>query len=169
MFLVDNIQWEFPCDIERTAEIVSSDISGMMMDTRYFNDVIGTYMKYTVTIVVPFGKENEYSQLYQVLSDPLADHGFEFPYNESTIYFFGRITNIKDVYRKLPDGTIHWRGIQFDAIANHASRTRSLDDVLTRGLTPLPDIAGAKEGVLYIYNGSSWVEITYDDADGKAY
>ena len=46
MFSVDGVQWDVPCRIVRTAEIAASEISGMLLDRTYFNDVLGTWMRY---------------------------------------------------------------------------------------------------------------------------
>lgn len=118
MFTVDGMQWTFPCDIERVAEITSSEISGMLLNKNYFNDAIGTYLSYTVTIVVPFGSESTYNSLYEILTDPVDSHVFTFPYNSGTKTINGRIQSISDVYRRLPNGTAHWRGIKFTVISN---------------------------------------------------
>ena len=105
MFSVDGIQWTLPCDIERTAEMEASEISGMLLNKQYFNDVIGTYLRYTVRIVVPFGGEAEYSQLYEILTDPVDAHSFVLPYNRDNISITGRVERISDIYKRLPNGT----------------------------------------------------------------
>lgn len=129
-WFVDGNEWDIPCTIERTSEIQSSDISGMMLDKTYFNDVLGTYMQYNLKVAVPFGYEDEYNDLYEVLTEPVAGHDFSFPYADEPIEFNGRIQDVKDVYVRLPDGKMHWRGTSFTVIANEPSKEAQLSDVI---------------------------------------
>ena len=55
-FTVDGVEWNIPCTIERTAEITASEISGLLLNRNYFNDVLGTYMRYTISIAIPKSK-----------------------------------------------------------------------------------------------------------------
>ena len=61
---IDGNAWNYPCTIQRVAEVTPSDISGMLLDKQYFNDVLGTWMKYTVTIAVPKDREEDYTTIY---------------------------------------------------------------------------------------------------------
>lgn len=170
MFTVDGMQWTFPCDIQRVSEITASDISGMLLNKNYFNDVVGTFLKYTVTIVVPFGSISDYTRLYEILTDAVDAHSFVLPYNQGTITITGRVSSVSDVYRRLADGTTHWSGIQFSVIANSPNKTHSLGEAIQRGLSPLPNIVGAVQGDTYTFDGSSWVPFSgYPDADNRSY
>lgn len=170
MFTVDGMQWTLPCDIKRVAEVTASEISGMLLNKNYFNDVIGTFLQYTISIVVPFGKMSQYSKLYEILTNAVDAHSFVLPYNSGTITITGRVQNISDIYRRLRDGTTHWTGISFTVVANSPYKTHSLGEAITRGTSPLPNITGAKEGDTYTFNGSTWVAYTgYTDADSKSY
>ena len=170
MFTVDGMQWTFPCDIERTTEVTESEISGMLLNKNYFNDVIGTFLKYTITLVVPFGNEGKYTQLYEIITEPVDAHTFILPYNEGTITITGRVSNIADAYRRMANGATHWVGIKFDVISNAPTKTHELGDVISRGISPVPDISGAQEGDTYTWNGTGWIEYEdYEDADGKSF
>lgn len=169
MFTVDGMQWTLPCDIERTAEMTASEISGLLLNKQYFNDVIGTFMRYSVSIVVPFGQMGDYARLYQILTDPVDAHAFVLPYNQGNISITGRVQNISDIYRRLPDGSSHWRGIKFDVISNSPTRTHTLGEAISRGIAPLPQVNGAREGDTYTYNGTDWVTADFENADEKAY
>lgn len=165
MFTVDGMLWDLPCDIERKAEMQASEISGMLLDKHYFNDVVGTFLTYSITLVVPFGKETQYARLYEVLTEPVDGHLFVLPYNRGNITITGRVTNISDVYKPMPDGSVHWKGIRFDVISNAPNKTQSLGEAITRGLAPLPDVGGAEIGVYYIYDGSTWSEADIPNGD----
>ena len=44
MLTIDGVVYDVKVDVRRTAEMTASDISGLMMDKSYFNDVLGTYL-----------------------------------------------------------------------------------------------------------------------------
>lgn len=169
MFTVDGMEWTFPCDISRVSEMTASEISGMLLNKNYFNDVIGTFLKYTITLVVPFGGENEYVRLYELLTDPVDGHAFVLPYNASTINLTGRVQNISDVYKRLADGTIHWKGIKFDVVSNSPNKTHTLGEAISRGVAPVPDVAEPEAGTAYEYDGSQWVPVSLTNADDTPY
>jgi hypothetical protein len=169
MFTVDGMQWDMPCDIERTAEMTPSEISGMLLNKQYFNDVIGTYLRYSVTVVVPKGREDQYTRLYEILTDPVDAHSFVMPYNRGNITITGRVENVSDIYKRLMGGGRIWRGVRFEVISNTPTKTHSLGEVVTRGLAPMPDIGGAQIGILYQFDGTGWVEADIENVDNKAY
>lgn len=168
-WVIDGVGWNIPCTIEREAEITASEISGLLLDKTYFNDVLGTYMKYTISIAIPRGMESEYASLYETLTAPVDGHTFTLPYNQSTITITARVTNIRDRYVRLPNGKNTWRHTQFDIIANHPSKEYLLEEVISHGLTPTPEAPSATIGDLYEYTTYGWVERYYDDADSIGY
>lgn len=127
LFSVDGVEWPFPCTIERVSEIRASSISGLMLDGSYFNDVQGQYLKYSVAIAVPRGQEVTYNALYEVLTSPVNEHSFVFPYNSGTVAFDGRVESVSDrfVYNGFGK-TQQWRQIKFDAVANKPKRKSAL-------------------------------------------
>ena len=163
---IDDKDWNYPCTVERTGDIESSDISGVMLDRNYFNDVIGTYMSYDVKIAVPREHEQDYYEIYEMLTDPVGWHSFLLPYNDGTIEITGRIESVKDVYVKLPNG-VTWRGIQFEVISNTPTKKYTLDEIVAMGRMPLPSITDAEYGDAYYFGGSGWVEL--EDADDYSY
>lgn len=167
MFTVDGITWPYPCDIERVAEMTPSEISGMLLDNTYFNDVLGTFMRYTVKIAVPINAMGAYSQIYEALTEPVDGHAFVLPYNSSTISITGRVGNVSDVYVRMANGGIYWKGIQFEVTSNAPSKELSLSEVITRGRAPLPYVSGVQVGDTYTYTASGWVKVL--DADDTGY
>ena len=159
MFTIDDMQWDVPCKIERTAEIKASEISGMLLNKQYFNDVIGTYLTYEISIAVPRQKRSLYTRLYEILTDPVDAHTVMVPYNQGNITITGKIDEVKDSFIKLNKAVNYWYGISFTIISNAPNKTYSLGEAIARGLAPLPDIGGAQTGVYYIYDGTSWQEI----------
>ena len=164
-FYIDNNEIDLPCTIERVAELSASDVSGILLDKTYFNDVLGTYMKYTIAIAVPVGREGLYASLYEVLSDPVDGHEFVLPYNQETIEITGRVQTISDKYYREENGVQIWRGTKFEIIANHPSKELSLSEVIERGMTPLPDVRFPNIGDFYEYLSTGWtyIELSGDD------
>lgn len=113
MFYIDAVPFDFWCDIERTSKIEESDNSGMMLNGNIKKDPIATYLTYDVTLVVPLGQENLYSTLYEIITNPVKEHTFVFPYNQNTIEFKGFISTVSDRLFRQKDNVNIWRGTKF--------------------------------------------------------
>lgn len=123
MFSIDGVDFDMPASIHRKANVKSSDISGDLLNGDYFNDVIGTYMEYEITVAVPVQREEDYSALYEILSDPVPYHNVRMPYNQTTIEFRARVETISDqLYRQDDRRTVFdrniWRGTSFTVVAS---------------------------------------------------
>lgn len=163
MFSVDGTAWEIPCTVKRQSKLESSDISGRMLDKTYFNDVLGTYMVYTVTIAIPLNQLDKYNELYEILSDPVDGHQFVLPYGGGTIELTGRIQSVSDEYVYISKDRQHWRKSGFTITANHPSKEVELGEVISRGRTPLPEAASVVNGSTYTMTSSGWVEVADGD------
>jgi hypothetical protein len=159
MFSIDGITWDIPCDITRVSEITASNISGILMDGTYFNDVIGTYLSYTVKLAVPLNMMQAYARLYETLTQAVEGHDFVFPYNRSTAEVHGRVTNISDVYVRMPNNGIHWTGIQFQVISNIPAKRQTLTGAINRGIPVEPDVSEPQIGDTYTYTENGWVAV----------
>lgn len=169
MISIDGRRWSVPCDMTRTAEVRPSEISGMMLDKSYFNDVIGTYLQYDVTLAVPPSMTDEYDAIYEALTDPVDGHQFILPYGQSTVQLTARVEDVKDVYVRTLSGKGLWRGIQFSVTANHPTKKMELGEVVTLGRTQLPESIDVPVGTVYEATASGWVEIDLIDADSVWY
>lgn len=168
MFTIDGIQWNIPCTVERVSEIKSSEISGMLLNRQYFNDVLGTWLKYSITIAVPFGYMDQYADIYETLTQPKDGHTFILPYNNGEVTITGRVSVVSDRWVKNGSNN-HWRQTKFDVIANHPTKQMSLTDVITTGLTPLPADISATVGDIYEYTQSGWVQRDWVSAEDTYY
>lgn len=170
MFTIDGLYWPWPCTIERVASVTPSDVSGMMLDRSYFNDVIGTYMSYSVSIAVPLDERDSYSELYEKLTDPVEGHVFMLPYNQGLVEISGRVDgDVSDAWVKMNTGR-YWKNVRFSIRANNASKHMSLEDVITRGRTMLPELTTPQEGVTWIWHNNTWNHtVDYRNADVIAY
>ena len=170
MFTIDGETWPYPCSLTRTTELRASEVSGMLLDKSYFNDVLGTFMSYSVSVAVPLNKRDLYTSLYRKLSDPVDGHTFVLPHDQGELTVTGRVQNISDVYVRLPGGGLTWKGIRFDIVANHPTRSYSLSEAIEQGQTPLPVVADHHEGDTWVWSNNTWVlSVSYDDADAKRY
>lgn len=166
MITIDGVVWSVPCKIVRTAEIRPSQISGLMLDKSWFNDVIGTYMSYTVTLAVPVTLRDLYAQIYEILTDPVDGHAFVLPYNGITVSVTGRVQSVKDELVRFPGDVNHWKGVTFTVTGNHPSKHYSLGQMLIRGRKALPETAMPHEGDTWSYTDGAWVKtVSYEDAD----
>ena len=164
---IDGIEWSIPCQITRTAEMAASDISGVLLDKTYFNDVLGTYMKYDIAIAVPFGMEDDYTDLYETVTSPVDAHEFILPYGQTTIAITGRVASVSDQYVYMDGTRNYWKGFSFTVIANHPTKENSLGDVITRGMSPMPAHVIIPDGAIYEWDAQegTWSRIELEDAD----
>jgi hypothetical protein len=172
MWSTDSNVWEVPCDISRVAEIRPSDISGALLDRSWFNDVLGTYMQYEVTMVYPPDADGQalYNTIYELLTQPVAGHTFVFPYNSGTIEITGRVQQVSDVYVQLADGLAYWKGIRFTVLANHPSKSQTLEEAIAYGgASVLPESQTIAENDMYEYTSEGWEPVSFDDGDTKRY
>ena len=115
---VDGVTYNIACSTTRRAVIRSSEVSGMLLDKTYYNDVVATYLEYTVKMAVPRGSETEYAALYEVLTNPVGQHTFILPYNQTTTSVTGRVEVVQDQYVGTKNGVKLWRSISFKVISN---------------------------------------------------
>lgn len=169
MLNIDGLEWNIPCEITRQAEMKASDISGMLLNRQYFNDVLGTYMTYEVSIEVPYWMVETYVDLYELLSTPVDGHSFVLPYNDTQISITGRIQVVKDEYVLKFGGSGRWRNTTFKIIANHPSKQMDALEVITTGMTPLPEAPSPEVGDLYEYTAYGWIQRYYANADEIEY
>lgn len=166
MFIVDGLQFNLPHSIERSASLTASEVSGMLLNGQYLNDVIGTYMQYSVKIAVPRGQELEYTYLYEVLTNPVDAHTWVFPYNQNFIELTGKVDVINDRYYKEENGVNIWRGTTFTVTATHSSKEITLGEAIQRGLTPEPLATSPQIGDAYAYTSEGWAMVMGSPQDG---
>lgn len=124
--VVDDVSYGILASVKRVGKVTSSDLSGMLLNKTYYNDVIGTYMEYQVKLVVPSGSESEYTQLYEVLTAPVPYHKFLLPYGQGSIAINARVEVVSDDYvgqfARRGEVVQEWRAVKFNVIAVEPSR-----------------------------------------------
>lgn len=118
MFTIDGVEWAIPCDIERSADIRESEVSGYLLNREYYSDVIGVYLCYEVTLVPNPASMADYYALYELLTQATGDHTFILPYNGETVTLRGRISSPSDVYVRRGNGATYWKGMRFTVTSN---------------------------------------------------
>ena len=164
---IDGVQFDIKAKLTRQADIKASDISGMMLNKSYLNDVLGTYMSFSLQFEYPLYSQSKYARLYEMLTDPVDGHQFVLPYNNSTIALTARVETLQDDLLEFDNGAKYWRNCAFAIIANHESKSMTLSQVIARGMTPLPDVDNPQIGDTYTWDGSEWDDVP--DADNISY
>lgn len=167
MLTIDGVEYDVKCRIVRTAELTASDISGLMLDRTYLNDVLGTYMVYEVEFTYPLYNQGLYGVLFDVLSTPVPYHSFVLPYNQDTIELTARVESVSDELVVMESGRRFWKDATFTIIANAPSKTMSLSDVIEHGMTPYPPDNTPQPGDTYAWSDvNGWEPVSsYEDAD----
>ncbi len=165
MIILDGIVWDVTPEIKRISKVKSSDLSGDMMDGSYFNDVEGQYVDFECKIGVPwYYNGGKYADFYEALAAPVDGHTLIMPYNEGMMQFTVRVEVVEDEYVRRPGGRNYWRNTTVKFISNGPTRFLDLDEVLTRGRAPLPELSEGTVGDAWIYTAASgWVHESYPD------
>ena len=169
---IDGLEWTIPCQIERTSEITPSEISGMLLDKSYFNDIVATYLSYDVAIAVPFTMLGEYENLYDIITEPVESHVFVLPYGQADIEIVGRVTSVSDQYVYMDKNKNYWKGFRFTVQSNYPTKEKVLEDVLEHGMSPMPSTIGIEDGAAFIWDAEEgvWhVSTDYRDVDEVYY
>ncbi len=122
MIWVDGTKYDFPCDITRTARIVSSDVSGMLMNRTEYNDTLATYYDYTLKFAIPINRMNLYAAFFEQVTAAVDSHTFTFPYNQSKIDIVGKVESVSDVFYREVGGVNIWRSVQMTVKALEPSK-----------------------------------------------
>ena len=157
--IIDGATFDVKAEVLRTGEISASDISGLLMDGSYFNDVIGTFYTYDVTLKYPLYNKGKYYSLYEIFTQPSDGHAFVLPYNGGTIELTARVEEVSDQWVELDNRGFFWTAFRASIISNAPSKTMELSDVISRGLPALPDVAEPEIGDVYEYTANGWVKV----------
>lgn len=171
-FSVDGVLWGHHCQIRRVADMTPTDISGVLLGGAYFNDILGTYMSYEITVAVPMHQRDDYAALFEILTQPVDGHAFVLPYNATTISLTARVAQVSDEFYPTDGDGAYWLARAFTIVSNYPTKYMSLGDTLTRGMSPAPDRAEPAVGEVLQWDGDSWETYTppsYPDADTTDY
>lgn len=167
MITIDGIEYNLKCRIERKIDIKESDISGMTLDGSIFRDIIGTFYGYVVRLEMPLKNRDRYGALIEQLTEPVDGHAFVLPDNTSTIQITGKVESPEDVWVRLESGYTYWDGLRFTIQPNAPTKELTLSEVITRGMTPFPEISSPQIGATYTYTANGWQAVA--DVDNTAF
>ena len=156
---IDGAEYDVKCRVRRQGDVRDTDISGEMLDGSYFHDVAGTYYDYEISFLYPLYDRDKYAAIYEALTQPVDGHVFVLPYNNSTVTLTAKVDLADDELLELENGTQYWRSLSFTLTANEPTKKMSLDQVITRGRTALPDIASPEVGDTYTYTNYGWMKV----------
>lgn len=165
MFIIDGMHWDVPIGVERSAEMQQSDISGTLLDGTYFNDVIGTFLSYNVTLAIPPAMMGDYSVLYEILTDPVSDHEVTLPYGQDHVTFRAMVSDVSDTYVRV-GGMGVWRGASFTVTSVEPNKRLSNGEVRSI-LDPTASKVSYPDGTVFLREDGSWTQ--YELADEKRY
>lgn len=165
--IIDGMDFDVRVGVRRTSEMKLSEISGLMLNRRVFNDVLGQYLSYEIDLTYPLYDQGKYASLYEILTKPVDAHVFVLPYNKETVTLTASVETVEDELLEMEDGRTFWRAARFAIIAAGPTKEMSLDEVIARGMTPLPPISSPEVGDAYVYTATGWQRLT--DADDTAY
>lgn len=123
-FLIDEVDFSsrVVANITRRAEIRDTDLSGTMLGGEYHRDIMGTYYTYQLTIAVPVTDTATYTELYQLLTQPVESHQVVLPYNQSVLEITAYIKTVTDrLYRQTLD-KLTWNTIVVEFVGASPSR-----------------------------------------------
>lgn len=164
---IDGVEYDVKCRVRRSGDVRDTDISGEMLDGSYFHDVEGTYYDYELTFLYPLYDRSKYAAIYEVLTQPVDGHSFVLPYNNSTISLTAKVDLTDDELLELENGTQYWQALRFALTSNAPSKEMSLSEVITRGMTPFPEISSPQIGATYTYTVNGWQAV--QDVDDTAF
>ena len=156
---IDGVDYDVKCRVRRQGDVRDTDISGEMLDGSYFHDVAGTYYDYEISFLYPLYDRNKYAEIYEALTQPVEGHTFILPYNNSTVTLTAKVELADDELLELENGQQYWRALSFTLTANAPTKQMSLDQVITRGRTTLPDAASPAIGDTYTYTTNGWIKV----------
>ena len=110
--------------MQRSFSVYSSRQEQMIRGDRVYN-VVGTFYGYSVTVDTSYASEEEYDELFELISSPEEWHEFEFPYGQSVLSFRGHVESGGDTLYKRQGGRSCWGDLQFSVVATKPQR-RSL-------------------------------------------
>ena len=107
--------------MQRNFNVYSSRQEQMIRGDRVYN-VVGTFYGYTVTVDTSRATEEEYDELFELISSPEEWHEFEFPYGQNVLTFRGHVESGGDTLYTRQGGRNGWGDMQFSVVATKPQR-----------------------------------------------
>lgn len=127
-FKIDGIEFTraVVSEPERSFSIVDGENAGRLIATlKMERDVLGTFYNYTLTIDHSFMADEEYFELYNLVSAPVDSHIIEVPFNGETLIFNAYVTSGKDKLKGITNGRNIWSELSLNFVAMEPKRRPS--------------------------------------------
>lgn len=124
IFIIDGKTYDIPViSLKRKGAVLDSEKSGRVKTGEMVRSIIGTYYNYDLV----FGKStkslDDYDDLYETLTAPVAYHIVTFPYGQETLTFQAYVSNTTDSLSKATDDTNKWSALTVSFVAKKPERT----------------------------------------------
>ena len=107
--------------LSRNFQVLDGENSGRSQSGLMIRDIIGTYYNYTLELDATEATPEQYDDLYEVISAPVASHAIVVPYGQTTFAFDAYITSGDDNLLRM--GEINrWSGITVKFVAMKPAR-----------------------------------------------
>lgn len=104
--------------IKRSFQIADGPNAGRAEDGGMIRDLIGTYYNYTIELLTYNFSQQDYDELYDVISKPVAYHTITVPYGRNGYYQFkAYITSGEDELVDTQGEFNRWAGLSLQFIA----------------------------------------------------
>lgn len=107
--------------LKRSFQVLDGDNTGRAQSGVMIRDIIGTYYNYTLELDTTEATVEQYDELYEVLSAPVASHAIVVPYGQNTLAFDAYVTSGEDNLTRM-DEVNRWGGISVNFIAMKPAR-----------------------------------------------
>lgn len=123
LFSIDGKQFNIPfVDVKREAPFLDK------YATRTENgdlqrEIIGVYYNYTLSFPNLILDREEYSELWDILTEPKEFHSFVVPGSSGTYSFTGYVSSVSDQLIRQHNGNNYWGGLSVKLIAKSPARS----------------------------------------------
>lgn len=118
LFKVDGVGYNVHVvKLSRKFSVMDTEKSGRTMDGEMYRDPIGTFYNYTMTVHPRTDDAAAMDAFWEAISQPMASHVCEFPYNQQTLTQRMYVTSGEQDLALVHNGNHHWGEITINFIA----------------------------------------------------
>lgn len=92
--------------LQRSAQLRDGPTASKALSGRYWRDLQGTFIDYTLQISASGMSQEDYDAMYEVLISPVDSHKVVVPYGQSTITYDAYIDVVQDEVELMDDMTV---------------------------------------------------------------
>ena len=107
--------------LNRNFQVLDGENTGRSQSGLMIRDIIGTYYNYTLELDATEATAEQYDDLYEVLSAPVASHAIVVPYGQTSLAFDAYVTTGDDSLLRMGEVN-RWSGISVKFTAMKPAR-----------------------------------------------